>query len=202
MRALAALAVTVALLGCDSRSPTSPGPAAPAGPLQIHVTGRVIDFQTGLGAADRELQWTGTSVDRTITGSDGRYKILLSPADHYGVDVGASNVIVPGTGYVTDFYVNEGYCRIWYGVVFDASTRRPVADARVYHMGANSLTGPDGVFRVEFGCGERPDWSGSTAFQVIKAGYRDYFQLAGRAEWIRFTGYNRRMDVLLVPAAP
>src|SRR5262249_24563014 len=53
-----------------------------------------------------------------------------------------------------DLLVGPFQCSVFYGVVSDAPSHRALAGAKVEVSGRTAVTGPDGWYRLDFGCSE------------------------------------------------
>jgi len=114
-----------------------------------------------------------------VTDGNGRYSIEVATGDHsFRLDSGETGSISarysPAKG---DIFANIGNCQGRYGVVFDLSTGRPIAGAKVSLTGSVT-TGADGWYRIDAGCGQT--FFNTTFFAADAVGYQGYFQGMGR----------------------
>ncbi len=150
------------------------------------VQGRVLDFasQTPMAGATLRFQPNLSSafVATATTDASGTYVVDL-PAGAVNVSIddrgaGQLTVRLGGPAYRADLFGNPGACLGRYGVVIDAETFRPIAGATVRYGGGESMTGPDGWYRIDHPCVGAV--SGNTI--TIRATHPAY------AEAVRFTG--------------
>jgi hypothetical protein len=106
---------------------------------------------------------------------------------------------VPTKSYRTDFFINPGNCVFAYGFIFDRDARTAVSGAQIAWAGQRAVTGSDGAYRIEPGCG-RTYGSGTTAFTVSHPGYQTFGGTGTRAEFLAGGGIFRR-DEWLTPLA-
>jgi hypothetical protein len=202
----------IALTSCDD-VPTGPTPP-PSVPSATHVSGKVIDYQTNLGAGSVPIEWTvvvgnvQTGSHQTVSDAQGFYTISLPPADRYTVTVGDTSgvVHVPRSPHLTDFFVNKRDCHVWYGVLLDARTRLPVPGARVRmsHSQREVFSAADGSYLLDLGCGAQNramTCTGTTLWSVSHPAYSNASFFGSRAEVLCALGFIRRDDFLLEPRA-
>src|SRR5262245_2546708 len=149
------LFAAAALSACGERStltaPTSSTAVEPPPSPAIHVSGRVIDYQSGQAVAGISITWrersSSSPPSETVTSdAAGRFEVALPVADTFSFEIkrepGAfatvdnpvlqSGIVrVPGKRLETDLIVNPGGCNVRYGYVYDAVTRQPIAGVRV-----------------------------------------------------------------------
>jgi hypothetical protein len=180
-RALGAVAV-LACVSCGSATPQS-SPAAPSGDLgdTLRVSGQVHDFSTGAGVAGVTVAFGDSS---SVTNESGRYSIPLSETGTYyptidGRKVGTTHVT--GASYRGDFLAQTGTCVSRYGTVSDAASHKPISGVMLSLGGKITGSGPDGWYRVDFGCPPE-GWVGfNTIFIYLShADYMDTSQIVGR----------------------
>ncbi len=128
-----------------------------------------------------------------VSDANGRYSIQIETGDYsVRLDSGETGLIAarysPTKG---DIFANIANCQGRYGVVFDVSTGRPVAGAKVSLTGG-ATTAADGWFRLDAGCGQT--FFNTTAFVATASGYEGYFELMGR-----FVSTIVRQDIGLHP---
>ena len=122
---------------------------------------------------------------QTTTDAGGGFTADLPPGHVYaeidGRRVADLVLRVGGPAYRGDLLGNGGTCISRYGLVTDASTYQPVAGATI-NIGAGSrevVTGPDGWYRLDFGCVEYI--GGNTTFMyVTHPAYRAATRVVGR----------------------
>jgi hypothetical protein len=164
------------LLGLTScSSPSAPSSPVQSSPTQI-VSGQIIDLATGAPLAGRQFRF---DTQQIVTDGNGRYSIEVATGDYsVRLDSGETGSISarysPAKG---DVFANIGNCQGRYGVVFDLSTGRPIAGAKVSLTGG-ATTGADGWYRIDAGCGQT--FFNTTAFQANAPGYEGYFEFMGR----------------------
>jgi carboxypeptidase family protein len=192
MRSLAVAAVVVLTVGCDRQQ-------TPSGPSSVGVSGRVIDFSSGVGVSGASVVFGETTA---MTDANGKYTIDHLASGQYeprvdGAWMGQSRVT--GPGYRGDLLVRPGTCVSRYGTLADARTRRPVAGAIVGFVGpglnARTVSGLDGWYRIDLGCPANGLVGfNTTALSVSHPNYVDPFQPVGRG-----VGGATRLDLDLEP---
>ena len=188
MRVAPALVVLPMFLSCG-------GPTAPSGPATI--SGRVIDYVTGTGVAgttvtfghsfESGIQFVMTDPHAAVADASGFYAVSLPTVAHYDVVVNGVEGKIIGSAEITapdyrgDLLTRAGTCVARYGVIADATTRRPVANGTV-SLGAGTVTtAADGWYRIDLGCPENGRYGfGTTMIYVSHPAYADFSQVAGR----------------------
>jgi hypothetical protein len=170
---LGAVFILLGLTSCSS--PSEPSSVAQASPTQI-VSGQIIDFVTGAPLPGRQFRF---DTQQIVTDANGRYSIEVATGDHsVRLDSGETGSISarysPTKG---DVFANIGNCQGRYGVVFDLSTGRPIAGAKV-SLTRSATTGTDGWYRVDSGCGQT--YFNTTFFVTDAPGYQRYSEFMGR----------------------
>jgi hypothetical protein len=152
------------------------------------LQGRLTDFASEAPLSGVTIGF-GMNFDpvmvRTTTDSSGAFTADLPPGNVYaeidGRRVADLALRVGGPAYRGDLLGNGGTCISRYGLVTDASTYQPVAGATL-RMGAGArevVSGPDGWYRMDFGCVEYI--GGNTTFMYVShPAYRDYTGVVGR----------------------
>jgi hypothetical protein len=152
------------------------------------LQGRLIDFASEAPLGGVTIGF-GMNFDpvmvQTTTDSSGAFTADLPPGHVYaeidGRRVADLALRVGGPAYRGDLLGNGGTCISRYGLVTDASTYQPVAGATL-RIGAGArevVTGPDGWYRMDFGCVEYI--GGNTTFMYVShPAFRDYTGVIGR----------------------
>lgn len=171
-RIIGVVFIVLGLTGCSS--PSAPSPVHSSS-TQI-VSGQVIDLATGAPVPARQFR-LGTQ--QIVTDGNGRYSIEVATGDYsFRLDSGETGSIAarhsPTKG---DLFANIGNCQGRYGVVFDSSTGRPIAGAKVSLTGS-ATTGADGWYRIDAGCGQ--SFFNTTVFDANAPGYQGYSEFMGR----------------------
>jgi hypothetical protein len=176
VRFMMRVVVTASVLltaGCSTQqTPTTPS-------VGVRVSGRVLDFTTGLGVSGATVVFGNTAV----TNAGGSYAIIV-PAGSYeplvdGVWMGQARV--RDSIYRGDLLVRSGLCVSRYGTLTDARTQRPVVDATVSLAGQSVRSGFDGWYRIDLGCTENGLYGFNTTFiYVSHPNYVAYSQVVGR----------------------
>jgi hypothetical protein len=177
-----ALLVLILLAACNGRQPAGPSSAQSTFDIQgVWVSGRVVDFATGVGVSGLTVRFGDTTA---VTGVEGGYLFALPAIGLYepsidGVRMGSSRVT--GSTYRGDFLVRPGTCVSRYGTLTDGRTLRPVAGAGVSLGGQQVTSGPDGWYRIDLGCPEN-GWLGfnTTFIYASHPAYADKSQVVGR----------------------
>lgn len=119
-----------------------------------------------------------------VTDDAGRYSLPLPETGTYyptidGQRVGTTNFT--GASYRGDFLVRSGTCVSRYGTVSDAVSHKPVSGAMLSLGGKITGSGPDGWYRVDFGCPSEA-WIGfnTTFINASHPDYADTSQIVGR----------------------
>ena len=148
MRNLALAVLVLLAAGCDRQ--------APSGPSRVGVSGRVVDFASGVGVPGGAVAFGEMTA---MTDANGRYTIEHLTSGQYeprvdGVWMGQSRVT--GPAYRADFLAHPGTCVSRYGTLADARTRNPVVGATVRFVGPglsdSTVSGSDGWYRIDLGC--------------------------------------------------
>jgi len=178
MRNLALAALILLTVGCH-------GLQMPSGPSSNGVSGRVIDFASGVGVSGASVVFG----ERTaITDASGRYTFDYLASGQYeprvdGVWMGQSRLTAPG--YRGDLLVRPGTCVARYGTLADGGTQRPVAGATVGviapGLNVNTVSGPDGWYRIDLGCPANGLVGfNTTIISVSHPNYLDPVEIVGR----------------------
>ena len=180
--------------------------------------GQVLDFNTSTSVAGQSVRWqplveNGQLPSVQVTSdASGRFEVALPVADRFAVSIetpgrlgsAASGIVrVPGKRLETELLVNSGPCAVWYGQVFDAVTRAPIAGATVQRTGT-AVTDANGHYLINNGCEPRPPGYWGIGTTTITAGHPAYlgaFELDGRRESTGNPGV-RRVDFALQPRTP
>jgi hypothetical protein len=178
MRKLALAAFIVVTISCDRQQ-------APAGPSSTGVSGRVIDFASGVGVSGTSVVFGETTA---MTDANGRYTIDFLASGQYqprvdGVWMGQSRVT--GPGYRGDLLVRPGTCVSRYGTLADGGTHSPVAGATLAIVGpglnTETVSGLDGWYRIDLGCPANGLVGfNTTILSVSHRNYVDPAQVVGR----------------------
>jgi hypothetical protein len=211
---VAAVLMALQVVSCSQASPTAPTTApSAAGTPTVHISGRVIDYQTGKTVSGTSIEWTALnsgSPSRTRTTSDvtGRFDVELPAVERYQfqIQTGPINfqsglVRTPWKRLESDILVNAGTCAARYGYVFDAVTREPIEGARVAVRAGTVFTDGRGYYRIDIGCVQYgfEHWGiGTTTIGVSHGGYQFVADIDGRSENISYSGIVRR-DFALQP---
>ena len=168
--------------------------AADPPPLSVRISGRTIDWRSGVGVAGVTVELGGL---RAVSDASGLFTLTLPSVGPYdpivaGLSSGASHV--SGAAYRGDFLVNAGTCVSRYGTVTSARTAAPLAGAIVTVGSVTTTTGADGWYRADLGCPSGPFGVGPGPFTVTKPGYFDFSSLETRGFFL-----SVRIDVELVP---
>lgn len=178
MRNLALAALILLTVGCH-------GLQMPSGPSSNGVSGRVIDFASGVGVSGASIVFG----ERTArTDANGTYTIDSLASGQYeplvdGVWMGQSRVT--GPGYRGDLLVRPGTCVSRYATLADGGTHRPVAGATVGQVGpglnASTVSGLDSWYRIDLGCPANGLVGfNTTALSVSHPNYVDPLRPVGR----------------------
>lgn len=183
----------------------------------MRISGRLIDYQTGLSATGATtLSWralipgTQTSSMTVTTDANGRFDITVPTDQTLGefffqyqtgpINFQSGTVRAPSKHLDTDLLVNSGPCAARYGYVFDATTRLPLAGARVQRAGT-ATTDANGYYRIDIGCEPRgyEYWGiGTTTISASHPSYQGVALIDGRRESTSYSGI-RRVDFALQP---
>jgi hypothetical protein len=185
-RILGAVFLLLGLSSCSS--PSKPSPVQ-ASPTQI-VSGQIIDLATGAPLAGRQFR---LGPQQIVTDVNGRYSTEIATGDYsFSLDSGEAGWISarysPTKG---DVFANVGNCQGRYGVVYDLSTGRPIAGAKL-DVANSGTSGADGWYRIDVGCGRT--LFNTTFFVANAPGYEGYSQFMGR-----FVSGLIRQDIGLKP---
>jgi Carboxypeptidase regulatory-like domain len=191
MRNLALAVLVLLAAGCDRQ--------APSGPSSVGVSGRVVDFASGVGVPGATVAFGDMTA---MTDANGRYTIEHLTSGQYeprvdGVWMGQSRVT--GPKYRADFLAHPGTCVSRYGTVADARTRNPVAGATVRFVGPglsdSTVSEPDGWYRIDLGCPAN-GFVGLNTTSIVASHprYLDASQSVGRG-----VGGATRLDLDLEP---
>jgi hypothetical protein len=174
----------------------------PRGTNTRRLQGRLTDF-----ASDAPLP--GVTIGFGVDFGGITLQATTDPGGAFTADLPAGNVYaeidgqrvadlvirVGGPAYRGDLLGNGGTCISRYGVVSDAATFQPVAGAtiRIGFGGREFVTGPDGWYRMDFGCPDDSSGNFSTTFMyVTHPAFRDVTRGLGRG-----VHRVRRIDVEL-----
>ena len=182
MRRVLAAAALIACVSCGGSTQQS-SPAAPSGDLgeTLRVTGQVHDYSTGAGVSGVTVAFGDAT---GVTDASGRYSLPLTETGTYyptidGQRVGMTHFT--GASYRGDFLVRTGTCVSRYGTVSDAVSHKPVSGAMLSLGGKITGSGPDGWYRVDFGCPSEA-WIGfnTTFIYASHPEYEETSQIVGR----------------------
>jgi hypothetical protein len=209
--------LAVALSACsESSPPTAPTPSAPASAATVRVSGRVIDYATGMGVAGQAVRWwTGWNSHlivrnvNSITDAEGRFQIEVPVTEDFtplvdtllfDIPDTSGSIRIPAKSLDTTIIINPGSCNVRYGYVYDAVTHQPIAGARVSRRNT-ATTDANGFYRIEIVCGAPADqnWGiGTTTIGASHPAYQGTYEIDGRSEWTGRPGI-RRVDFALQP---
>ena len=182
-------------VSCDEKLPTGPSGGDPI----RRVQGRVLDFASQSGLPGVTVGFGRNFPDvlfQTTTDASGAYTLDLPAGELIaivdGVFAGTLAVHVGGPAFRGDLFGNVGNCVSRYGSVIDGDTFRPVAGATVSLGGQTAVTGPDGWYRLDFGCTGYLDF-GTTFIYVTHPGHQNFQRVVGRG-----IGGASRIDALLL----
>jgi hypothetical protein len=149
-------------------SPAAPGNLAPT----PGFSGQVQDFSTGAGVPGVTVAFGDSSV---VTTAAGRYNIPITTIGTYyptidGQAVGMSHVT--GESYRGDLFVRTGTCIARYGTVSDRALHNAISGVTLSLGGKTTLSGPDGWYRLDYGCPPEGWFGFNTIF--IYASHPDY----------------------------
>ncbi len=148
MRRLALTIVVVIAVACDRQTPSGPSSGV--------VSGRVIDFASGVGVSGATVVFGELT---SMTDAIGKYTFPSLPSGRYeprvdGLWMGISQVT--GANYRGDLLVRPGSCVSRYGTLADARTRTPIVGATVRFVGPglsdSTVSALDGWYRIDLGC--------------------------------------------------
>jgi hypothetical protein len=162
-----------------------------------------------MGVTGLVLEWSPYQaldvVGRTTTDSAGRYSVSLPIADLYQVgeaqpvQTGLDAIVyVPPGQYRTDLITGTSECPIMSGFVFDASTSKPVADATVFWVDTNGVSGADGSYVVNLGCRNNGYGYGTSSWSVTHPAYKSQSGYDTRREFL-IKGALFRRDFAIMP---
>jgi hypothetical protein len=193
MRRLALILLVVSA-ACEGRqTPTDPTiTSRPRAREPLVVSGRVVDFVTGVGVPNATVAFEedtlGGTTATAVADAGGAYALPLQDIGSYrqlvdGRFAGAGRVT--GPGYRGDLLVHDGACVSRYGILADARTGRPVAGATLTLSGVNDTSGADGWYRLDLGCPadrlpEECPPGGTTGISISHPDYGSRFQVTGR----------------------
>jgi hypothetical protein len=215
---LVASALSACNTGSTPTSPTSPAPQPPA-QATVRVSGRVIDYATGIAVAGQTVRWwTGSNSQlivrniSSVTDDSGRFQIEVPVTDdftpladtlRFDIPQTFGSIRIPAKSLETDIMVNPGGCNVRYGYVYDAFTHQPIAGARVSRW-TTATTDASGFYRLEIVCNAPQDRSfgiGTTTISASHPAYHGTSEIDGRSEWTGRPGINR-VDFALRPLGP
>ena len=192
MRRLALAIAVVHAVACDRQTPS--------GPSSGGVSGRVIDFASGVGVAGATVAFGELT---SMTDAIGSYTFASLSSGRYeprvdGVWMGISRVT--GPNYRGDLLVRPGTCVSRYGTLADARTRTPVGGATVRFVGPglndSTVSGSDGWYRIDLGCPANGHVGiNTTELAVSHTNYVNQSQPVGRG-----VGGATRLDFDLEPS--
>lgn len=177
--------------------------------------GRVLDLNTneGVSGASIDFYILGlNAVASSVTTDDaGRYSAILTRGVSYTPRINGPNVdsnrgiVVPVAKETKDILlINGGTCVVYYGSVRDANTGEPLSGASVTFLSETRQTGPDGWYRIDFGCPSPTNpWqrgTGTRFMTVSRPGYASATPYGNRVETLP-TDRTMRIDVVLKPTA-
>lgn len=160
----------------------------PAAGTIRRLQGRLTDF-----ASDAPL--AGVTVGFGIDVAAINLSTTTDGGGNYAIDVPAGRIYAAIDGQIlADLAVhvggpasrgnllgNGGTCISRYGLVTDAATFQPVAGAEVRAGGRTIVTGPDGWYRLDFGCVDDPFGNFNTTFMYVShPAYREFSRVLGR----------------------
>jgi len=190
-RTLAAMAVVVVAAGCGGPTdPTSIGESVERQARQVVVTGRLMEYATGLPVPgmhlvfeQRNLSGQVLATAETTSDPTGTYVLTVAPGawGTQGNDIIAT-VQVPETGvFHGDLLRDVGFhCVARYGVITDRQTRQPIANVRVRLLSQTVQTDSNGWYRVDFGCSGGPIGFNTTVMFFDAPGYKSSVLTIGR----------------------
>ena len=214
------LAAALATISCSDKTPTAPTTVTPGtATATVRVTGRIVDYSSGLGVPNYSVRWWAGSNSRfnigstnlnSVTDASGRFYVDVPVKDDFApltdsllfeIPSASGAMRIPSKSVETTLLVNPGTCAARYGYVYDASTRMPIAGARVLRAGS-AMTDANGYYRIDIGCEQRDAlyWGiGTTTISASHPSYQGASELDGRRESTSYSGI-RRVDFSLRPA--
>lgn len=128
----------------------------PTAPTTGHLIGQVVAQESGLAMAGVDISLNGASAG--TTGIDGRFDLLVSPADYHvditfaGYDTATGNFLMTAGANVdtgTIILIKSLTSTTVHGVVTDQNTGLPIAGATVQLVnGTSAITGADGSYTL------------------------------------------------------
>ena len=147
--------------------------------------------------ADPSETTTITERARATTDGSGSYRLPAAVGRHavFVDGIYSGQAIVHSGDNHRDFFVRWNGCIARYGTIVDGRTGRLVSGATVSLLGVSTTTGPDGSYRLDYGC-QGGRWSNTILLSVTRTGYEDGAIPMGRGE-----GFSDvlRQDVELMP---
>jgi hypothetical protein len=222
VRMAACILAAAATLSCssNSRTPTTPTSSASATAVAaaVRMSGRVLDYASGKSIPGYTVRWwTGSNSHlllhagqlTSVTDAAGRFEFSVIVTDDFtpltdtllfenGETSGS--IRIPAKSIESDLIVNPGGCNVRYGYVYDASTRQPIAGARVSARNS-AITDARGFYQFAKVCGAPANQDfgiGTTTISASHAAYQGTWEIDGRSEWTGRPGI-RRVDFALKP---
>ena len=189
MRGVSVVLLGLASMGCGATAtPTEPfrevvGSAHTRAGLAAQ-SGRVLDFTTDSPIAGATVVFrTFDSGDehRAVADAGGVYNLAVPP-DVYLVYIDgdlatALAARLPSTR--AHVYARAEGCSAIYGVVGESRSGEPIQGVIVESGGVATMTGPDGWYRLDYGCGVSAGF-GTMVASFTKAGYDAVTRVVGR----------------------
>jgi hypothetical protein len=180
---IVALSVVGSACGSSATAPTPNGPFVVVGhvfdfPTNAPVSGATVSF------GDLESVTVLPADPRSITDGGGSYQLTLMPGQYLLWADGTYRGVARVRSGInrTDVLVHDGGCAVRYGSIADGITGRPIAGATVSLVGVSATSGPDGTYRLDFGCRGPFAFSGTIFLSISRAGYQTGSIIMGRGE--------------------
>ena len=121
---------------------------------------------------------------RSLTDSSGSYQMELMPGRYHvcADSIYRGEALVRSGVNRMDLLVHDGGCAARYGTIADASTGRPIAGVSVSLVSVTATSGPDGSYRLDFGCRGPFAFAGTIEMSVSRVGYQTRSLPMGRGE--------------------
>ena len=129
-------------------------------PAGISFRGHVFDFATSIAVPNAAIDMHDLNsgmpiIPSVITDANGLFATTSTRFGFFSIRVDGTPIGVASAHGIQnrgDFYITRRPCISRYGVVSDARTLRPVPGATVMLNTGSARTGPDGWYRIDFGC--------------------------------------------------
>ena len=201
IRGCAVALAIVANSGCTGGDPpawstNAAYPTSPSTTNSVRVSGRALDFVTGVGVPGASVVFGKSAA---VTDAAGAYSLAVQmngDRNEPVVDgVFAGVVHATGATYRGDFLVRSGTCVTRYGTVASARTLLPIAGAKVSLLDVSATTAAEGWYRIDLGCSTNGLVGSNTMFMSIThPNYQDASEVAGRGVYL-----TERRDIQMLP---